>query len=61
MKQKNEKMLTFLISGEGNLIFPEVDKEFLDVMESLSSENPEIKLLKDILQRHHFGPHVLCG
>lgn len=59
--KKNEKTLTFLISGEGNLIFPEVDEDFVDVMESLSSENPEIKLLKDILERAHFGPHVLCG
>ncbi len=61
MMQKKEKTLTFLINNEGSLIFPEVDEEFVDVMESLSPDNAEIKLFKDILQRHHFGPHVLCG
>lgn len=61
MRQKNEKMLTFLIDKQGGLIFPEVDEEFVEVMESLSSDNPEVKLLKDILERTHFGPHVLCG
>lgn len=61
MKQKNKKTLTFLINAEGSLIFPEVDEDFISVMESFSSDNTEIKLSKDILQRHHFGPHVLCG
>lgn len=42
LKQKNEKALTFLINNEGSLIFPEVDEAFVDVMESLSSENPEM-------------------
>lgn len=60
-KSKKEKTLTFLIDAEGNLLFPEVDAEFASVLETLSSAHPEVKLVKEILHRPHFGPHMLCG